>query len=132
MARKQTSRRTATLSISLPPELARVVSIRVQSGLYSSASELIREALRLMLKVEEAEQARLTRTAADPDAPARPDALRFATTMELFDLGMALREKKVRADEEAGERLRRLDEEQEAGPGLRIAPERLERLKLRE
>lgn len=128
MTRKQNRRRTATLSISLPPELARIVSDRVQSGLYTSASELIREALRLMLKVEEAERAKLSGVAGEFGNPGRPEALRFATTMELFDLGMALHDEKVRTDDG----LRALEEDQEVGPGLRIAPERLERLELRE
>ena len=44
--------RAATLSISLTQELAAAVSSRVDSGLYTSASELIREALRLLLRSE--------------------------------------------------------------------------------
>ncbi len=129
MAQSEGRRRTSTLSISLPPELAQAISERVHSGLYTSASELIREALRLLLKVEEAQRAQLERLAGDSSA-----ALRFATTMELFDLGSALRDEKLRhVDQDQGEdRLRRLEEEQEAGPGLRIAPERLAKLKLSE
>jgi antitoxin ParD1/3/4 len=34
------------MNISLPPELARFVREKVESGLYSSASEVVREALR--------------------------------------------------------------------------------------
>ena len=37
---------TDTLNISLPPQLAKFVRLRVKSGDYSSASEVVREALR--------------------------------------------------------------------------------------
>ena len=133
MAPKEGTRRTSTTSISLPPELAQAVSERVESGLYTSASELIREALRLLLKTEAAERARMEQRTGESG-----EALRFATTMELFHLGTALREEKLRhagqedAESEHLERRRRLDEDQEAGPGLRIASDRLEKLKLRE
>jgi putative addiction module CopG family antidote len=131
----ETKRRTATMSISLPPELARAIAQRVEGGLYTSASELIREALRLLLKVEEAQQAQIEkRIEAAASAAPSSAALRFATTMELFDLGCALRDEKLRRrGEDGGEAdLSRMEEQQEAGPGLRIAPERLEKLKLRE
>ena len=38
------------MNISLTPELERMVQERVQSGLYNNASEVIREALRLLVK----------------------------------------------------------------------------------
>ncbi|MFM1945496.1 MAG: hypothetical protein RI897_4478 [Verrucomicrobiota bacterium] len=40
------------MHISLTPELERAVKEKVDSGLYNNASEVIREALRLALKVE--------------------------------------------------------------------------------
>ena len=139
MIHEQRKRRTSTLSISLPPELAGAISERVQSGLYTSASELIREALRLLLKVEEAQRAQLERLSLDAaDADRSSAATRFATMMQLFDLGVAIRgEKALRgepglAGKEARDRLRQWEEEQETGPGLRISPERLAKLKLRE
>jgi antitoxin ParD1/3/4 len=39
--------KTQTLNVALSPELARFVRERVEGGLYSSASEVVREALRL-------------------------------------------------------------------------------------
>lgn len=36
------------MNVSLTPELERLVSDKVQSGLYASASEVVREALRLL------------------------------------------------------------------------------------
>ena len=36
------------MNVSLTPELERLVQLKVQSGRYSSASEVVREALRLM------------------------------------------------------------------------------------
>jgi antitoxin ParD1/3/4 len=38
----------ATMNISLTPQLEKLVNDRVDSGLYTSASEVIREALRLL------------------------------------------------------------------------------------
>jgi antitoxin ParD1/3/4 len=40
------------MHVSLTPELEKVVKEKVDSGLYNNASEVIREALRLALKVE--------------------------------------------------------------------------------
>ncbi len=37
---------TLTLNVSLSPQLARFVQAKVESGLYASASEVVREALR--------------------------------------------------------------------------------------
>ena len=39
--------KTQTMNVALSPELARFVREKVESGLYSTASEVIREALRL-------------------------------------------------------------------------------------
>lgn len=37
-----------TLNVSLTPQLEEMVKVKVQSGMYNSASELVREALRLI------------------------------------------------------------------------------------
>jgi len=127
-------RRAATLSISLTQELAAEVSSRVDSGLYTSASELIREALRLLLRSESLQR--------QPPAEA-PDeeplsAHRFTEAVELMDLGLEMQAQKIRqanpelSTAEVQARLDELADEQEAGPGLRIAPERLNKLKLDE
>ena len=47
------------MNVSLTPELEKLVNERVQSGLYSSASEVIREALRLLKEQGELRQRRL-------------------------------------------------------------------------
>ncbi len=44
----------ATLNVSLTPELVGLVAARVASGRYSSASEVVRAALRLLERQEEA------------------------------------------------------------------------------
>jgi len=44
-----------TLHISLPKELERLVHEKVKSGLYSSASEVVREALRNMFSPSQSE-----------------------------------------------------------------------------
>lgn len=51
------------MHISLTPELERAVKVKVDSGLYNNASEVIREALRLALRME-AENEWLKREAA--------------------------------------------------------------------
>ena len=133
---KPNRRRTTTLSISLSPELAEAIERRIESGLYSSASELLREALRLLLRTEEMHEARVSRLVQDRHE--HTPAGRFAASMELFDLGVAIRSEKLRrdapvlSDEEIADRLRALDTLRETGPGLRSSPERLARLKLRE
>jgi antitoxin ParD1/3/4 len=48
------------MNVSLTPELQKYVSTKVESGRYNSASEVVREALRLL---EEHDQARATKLA---------------------------------------------------------------------
>lgn len=47
------------MNVSLTPKLAALVAERVRSGRYQSASEVVREALRLLEDVEEVREARL-------------------------------------------------------------------------
>jgi antitoxin ParD1/3/4 len=54
-----------SLNVSLPPELEARVRQKVESGLYGSASEVIREALRLFEAYENARAATLTSLRAD-------------------------------------------------------------------
>ena len=49
----------STLNVSLTPELERFVDQRVASGLYQTASEVVRDALRLLEEQEAARQAAL-------------------------------------------------------------------------
>ncbi len=120
------SRRATTLSISLPPKLASEVSVRVESGLYTSASELIREALRMLLRSEAGQ----LRDPLGQDTPRLPDsAVRFASASSLMDAGLAMREQK---GEPTKTRLQTLSDVQETGPGIRIANDRLSKLKIDE
>ena len=48
-----------SMNVSLPPELEARVRQRVESGLYGSASEVIREALRLFEAYEQVKTAKL-------------------------------------------------------------------------
>ena len=48
-----------SMNVSLPPELEARVRQRVESGMYGSASEVIREALRLFEAYEEVKTAKL-------------------------------------------------------------------------
>jgi len=49
------------MNISLTPALEKLVQQKVKSGLYNNASEVIREALRLMKETEEVRRARMKR-----------------------------------------------------------------------
>jgi antitoxin ParD1/3/4 len=48
------------MNVSLTPELEKFVSTKVESGRYNSASEVVREALRLLEEHDQARAARLT------------------------------------------------------------------------
>jgi antitoxin ParD1/3/4 len=47
------------MNVSLTPELERLVSDKVEAGLYASASEVVREALRLLHERDVQQEARL-------------------------------------------------------------------------
>jgi putative addiction module CopG family antidote len=47
------------MTIALPPELETWVENCVKSGLYSSSAEVVQEALRMMVRLEQAQTARL-------------------------------------------------------------------------
>ena len=47
------------MNVSLTPELEKLVNEKVRSGMYSSASEVVREALRLLKEQEELRRRRL-------------------------------------------------------------------------
>jgi antitoxin ParD1/3/4 len=49
------------MNVSLTPALEKLVQQKVRSGLYNNASEVVREALRLMKETEEVRHARLKR-----------------------------------------------------------------------
>lgn len=120
---RQNERRSTTLSISLTPELASVISTRVRSGLYASASELVREALRLLLKVEQRQN----------DSPSAASD-RFEAATELQELGLAMTAQRLRREEpgltdtELRSRIHALADDDDTDVGLRAAPARLKRL----
>ena len=47
------------MNVSLTPELEKYITEKVESGLYNSASEVIRQALRLLLKEDSEHEAKL-------------------------------------------------------------------------
>jgi antitoxin ParD1/3/4 len=47
------------MNVSLTPELEKMINDKVASGFYTSASEVIREALRLLQEFDEARQRRI-------------------------------------------------------------------------
>ena len=48
------------MNVSLTPELEQIVAQRVKSGLYNSASEVVREGLRLLQQRDEMREAKLS------------------------------------------------------------------------
>jgi antitoxin ParD1/3/4 len=52
-------RRTLGMNVSLTPELEKLVNKKVQSGKYSSASEVVREGLRLLQEQDEMRRIKL-------------------------------------------------------------------------
>ena len=53
------------MNVSLTAELERRIAKKVESGLYTSASEVVREGLRLLFEAEDRRAARLDRLDAD-------------------------------------------------------------------
>lgn len=47
------------MNVSLTPELENIVDIKVKNGLYSSASEVVREGLRLLVQRDEDRETKL-------------------------------------------------------------------------
>jgi antitoxin ParD1/3/4 len=56
---------TSRANVSLTPELERFVTRKVESGLYSSQSEVVREGLRLLIDQERMVEAKLDRLRAE-------------------------------------------------------------------
>lgn len=56
------------MNVSLTPELERRIAERVESGLYTTASEVVREALRLLFERDELRARRLDALQADIQA----------------------------------------------------------------
>ena len=47
------------MNVSLTPELEKIITFKVQSGLYNSASEVVREGIRLLQQRDEMRQMKL-------------------------------------------------------------------------
>jgi len=80
-----------TLNVSLTPELSQFIETKLKSGLYTSGSELIREALRLFKKYEDVKDSTIAEMKAKIDAG-----------MEQAKEGKVLEGEKVFADLEKG------------------------------
>ncbi len=134
------------MNVSLTPNLERFVRAKVDSGLYNSASEVVRAALRLLVARAEEETARLDdarRRANDAprqDSPSLDEAAaRFREGLDLLRLSYSLMEQNVRrrqpgaSEADIEERLAAWKAETDWGeeaPGyLERSPERLEKLR---
>ena len=80
------NRRQRTMNVSLTPELEHWVDEKVRSGRYASASEVIREALRLLEEQELAKQRRLSQVGEKIDR-----------SLEQLDQGKIVRPEEARA-----------------------------------
>lgn len=75
------------MNVSLTPELERRIAEKVESGLYTSASEVVRESLRLLFDAEEQKEQRRERLRAD-----------IRIGLEQLDRGQGIPGKQVLAD----------------------------------
>lgn len=75
------------MNVSLTPELERRIAEKVESGLYTSASEVVRESLRLLFEAEEQKEQRRERLRAD-----------IRIGLEQLDRGQGIPGKQVLAD----------------------------------
>jgi antitoxin ParD1/3/4 len=75
------------MNVSLTPELEKRIAEKVDSGLYNSASEVVREGLRLLFAAEETKARRLDRMRADIDVG-----------LEQLDRGEGIRGERVLAE----------------------------------
>ena len=134
---KRPRRLTPTLSISLSPELLAAVNARVASGLYSTASELLREALRQFFGNEHARSAYFQHPSTHGGASfvAEGSAARLTSALDLFTLGTDLRVQKLRheqtalTDDELQGRLIAAQADLETDRVIRDSPERLRKLR---
>ena len=60
------------MNVSLTPELEKLVNDKVRSGLYQTASEVVREALRLLKQRDDEARREEQRAGLAPSAAARP------------------------------------------------------------
>lgn len=133
------------MNVSLTPDLERFVREKVESGLYNSASEVVRQALRLLAARDQERAVWLASLARAADTPRRegapPDsdaAARLGQALELLRLTYALVEQNLRrerpeaSEAEIEQRLAAWKEEAawaEEAPGyLERSPERLKKL----
>jgi antitoxin ParD1/3/4 len=74
-----------TLNIALSPELDRFVRERVESGLYASASEVVREALRLLARHESSQTPIVSGTALANAGDLQEQRIDRASTRDAID-----------------------------------------------
>lgn len=86
------------INVSLTPELARFVATKVDTGTYASASEVVREGLRLLLEQELMREARLQelrdRVRVGLDQAHRGDLLDADVVFEELDRSLGEQERK--------------------------------------
>jgi antitoxin ParD1/3/4 len=79
--------RSVAMNVNLTPELERLVQEKVASGLYNNQSEVVREALRLLVGQDRLREAHLARLRG-----ALADGVDEADTGDLLDGGSAMEE----------------------------------------
>ncbi len=128
-----------SLHVNLTPELEEIVRGKVRAGLYGSASEVVREALRLLIQRDERRPPReglLRDSQGDDNGAEAAAALR--TSLEMLQLALALTEQGIRREhpnareDEIQQQLSALQAARDSGeeaPGfLERSPTRLKKL----
>ena len=81
------------MNVSLTPELAKLVQDKVASGLYQTASEVIREGLRLLKERDERQQATLREAIQEGLTQLERGAYQDYTDATLKDLAQAVKQR---------------------------------------
>ena len=79
------------MNVSLTPELEKLINAKIDSGLYHSASEVVRDGLRLLQQRDELHQKKLTALQDEIDR-----GLRSAEAGNVYDADMVIAELRAR------------------------------------
>ena len=92
------------MNVSLTPELDKLVKMKVESGLYNSASEVVREALRLLKSRDDLTESRIDALKSDiqKGVSSLDDGMGVEMTEELFNSIKKSGRQKLKAGNSSG------------------------------